>query len=71
MKKHTWINYGNFGETIEIIIRNASGGKIESWKFNSSDKNAKVKVFSIIKRKYGINLFLKKEYKDKDLSWLK
>ncbi len=71
MKAHTWIKYGSYGETIEITVRDFSGAKLESWKVTSSDKKALRKIYGMIKNKYGINMFIKFDDQDRDLSWLK
>lgn len=56
--------YGQGGEVIEIIIRDNSGAKMETYKFKLNDKRVN-HLFNNIKKKYGI------EDDNKDLNWLK
>jgi len=56
--------YNEGGEIIEIIIRDNTGAKIETYKFKLGDKRAD-KVLQNIRKKYGLN-----ETKDKDMDWL-
>ena len=42
------------GGMIELIIRDASGQKLESWKFNLSDRKRVIRTISYIKHKYGL-----------------
>lgn len=70
MKKHSWFKYGAGGETIEIIVRDSSGTRLEKWRIETDDKNKLRKVFLTIKNKYGINMFIKDEIKDRDLEWI-
>lgn len=67
-KTRTWLKYNREGEIIEIIIRDAGGGKIETLKFRASDKKRQKFVISLLKSKYGIDL---SEKQDKDIDWLK
>ena len=60
--------YNDGGEIIEIIIREASGAKIESYKFQTSDINRANSILSSIKKKYGLS---KPKQRDKDMDWLK
>jgi len=71
LKTHSWIKYGSYGESVEVIVRDFSGAKLESWRITSGDKKGLSKIFEIIKKKYGINMFISHKDKDKDLSWLK
>jgi len=71
MGHHNWIKYNQKGTVIEIIIRDDGGGKLDSFKFSSTDKGAARKVFRTIKIKYGIDLKDKKPDKDRDINWLK
>jgi len=59
----------NEGMIIEIIIREASGAKIESHKFLISDKNKTKGILYLLKKKYGLNDFSKPS-NDKDIDWL-
>lgn len=52
---------------IEIIVREASGAKIESYKFKIKDKKQTRTIMNLLKHKYGFDVFPKK---DKDISWL-
>ena len=58
--------YNEGGEIIEIIIRESSGAKIESYKFNISDSDRFSKIIYAVKKKYGL-----KDRKDKDIDWLR
>ena len=49
----------NEGLIIEIIIREASGAKIESHKFMLKDKNKTRIILNMLKKKYGLNDFFK------------
>ena len=70
-KKSNWIKYSSDGEIVEIIIREASGAKIESFKCNN--KKDYGKIIHIIKKKYGFMPYYK-ESKDKEIieekNWL-
>ena len=57
-------SYRKNGEIFELIIRDLSGAKIDSFK---CDKENFGKIISIVKRKYGIVSF----DKNRDLKWLK
>jgi len=70
MKKNIWFRYGTGGETIEIIVRDPSGAKLESWRADVQDKKKIRNIYTIIKRKYNINLFVINKKEDKDLNWL-
>ena len=59
--------FNNEGLIVEIIIREASGAKIEVHKFKAQDKFKTRSVLNLLKKKYGINDFSKK---DKDIDWL-
>jgi len=63
-----WL-YNQGGEIIEIIIRDAGGGKIETIKFSVNDKKRIKFVIQILKNKYNVDLTGKKS--DKDIDWLK
>ena len=62
--------YSRSGEKAELVIRDYSGAKVETFKWNLNDKNNERKVFSIVRRKYGM---FKPEInpEDKDLDWLR
>ena len=57
----------NEGLIIEIIVREASGAKIESHRFKIQDKQKTRSIFNVLRKKYGLNDFSKK---DKDIDWL-
>ena len=48
------INYSRQGEIIEIVIRDSSGGKIETHTCNTADKKKYLKILKYLKDKYGI-----------------
>lgn len=60
-------DYSRTGEVIEIIVRDFSGGKIETFKFNIEDKKKGNLVMKILREKYGF----RPESKHRDLDWLK
>ena len=62
--------YNQGGEIIEIIIRDSSGAKIESYKFHTQDKVLSNKIMNTLKSKYGLEE-KNKENIDKDIDWLK
>lgn len=64
------MQYGYKGDSIEIVIRDFSGAKIESWKVGGTDKRRQRQIFNTIKKKYNINLFFTLTEKDRDLQWL-
>ena len=70
MKKHLWSSHYSFGDTIEFIIRDFSGAKVESWKVSGEDEKRKKQILKTIKVKHGINLFFASKDEDRDLSWL-
>lgn len=61
--------YNEGGEIIEIVIRESSGAKIESYKFHISDEQRTKQIMNIIRKKYGLKDLKKKQ--DKDIDWLK
>ena len=65
--------YNQGADIIELVIRDSTGAKIDTYKFNSNDKELSKKINGIISWKYGFNVSSKpsSEEKDKDLSWLK
>jgi hypothetical protein len=58
------------GEQAELIIKDYSGKKIDTFKWNLSDKKLERKLFSIVRRKYGM-FKIEVPNPDKDLDWLK
>ncbi len=68
MKAHVWLD-GNFrGDTIELIVRDSSRVKLESWTINVNDKKRARQIMLHLKKSYGIDFGIKL---DKDLDWLK
>lgn len=67
-KTRAWLKYNREGEIIEIIVRDAGGGKIETLKFSANDKKRIKYVVALLKSKYNVDLTPKK---DKDIDWLK
>ena len=70
MKRHIWTNRrfsDNPIDTVEIIIRDASLAKIESWIINVNDKKRARQILKVLKSSYGIDFGVG----DTDLSWLK
>jgi len=65
----SFIKSNEFGEIIEVIVRDFSGAKIESYKFRVKDKDKASKIFRVLKSKYGFEI--SKPKKDIDLDWLK
>ena len=59
------LSYNNGGEIIDLVIRDGSGRKIDTFKCSLKDFP---KIVNTIKRKYGIVF---KQEVDKDLEWLK
>ena len=70
MAYHHWLKYNRSGTTIEIIIRDDGGAKLDVFKINSTDKKAIRKVLKIIKVKYSIDFVPEVTEKDRDLKWL-
>ena len=66
-KKHGWIKDYS-GDTIEIIIRDSSMNKMESWVINTSDKKRAKDVMRILKNSYGVDFGVSD---NKDLDWLR
>lgn len=59
--------YSRTGEMVEIIVRDFSGAKLDSFKFKVNDNETAKKVLRVLKSKYGLDIF---EKKDKDIDWL-
>lgn len=70
MKKHVWFKYGLGGETVEITVRDASGARLESWRLETNDSKRLRQIYTTIKKKYSLNMFLIDKQADKDLDWL-
>lgn len=52
-KKNIWVQYGRSVDLIEITIRDSSGAKIESFKFNGANSKIYAQAIQQIKDKYG------------------
>jgi len=59
--------HDNEGVIIEFVVRESSGAKIESYKVQVNDANKTRSILHMLKKKYGLNDFSKK---DRDISWL-
>lgn len=71
-KQHNWASYDRGNYIIEIIIRDGSGAKNESFKFNPNDKRRVKDVLKIMNVKYGIDICsIKGDDFNQDLEWLK
>lgn len=68
MKRHIWLDKNFRGDTVEIIVRDASRTKLESWIINVNDKKRARQIMSHLKKSYGIDFETKF---DEDLNWLK
>lgn len=55
------IDYNRGGEIIEVIIRDSSGAKIDTFKCQMKDFP---RILNIIEKKYGLR-------KDRDIDWLR
>ena len=61
--------YNEGGEIIEIIIRDNTGAKIDSYKFKLDNIKLANQILSTIKKKYGLGSSEKNI--DRDIDWLK
>lgn len=68
MKNHIWISKNTRGDTIEIIVRDDSRTKLESWTIDINDKKRARQIMKHLKKSYGIDFGIKF---DEDLDWLK
>ena len=68
MRRHVWVDKNIHVDTIEIIVKDSSMKKLESWVINVSDKKRARQIMKILKSSYGIDFGIEE---DKDLSWLK
>lgn len=64
--------YGtNSCEIVEIVLRDYSGTKIDSFRFQVMDKKRRDMVFNILYNKYGIGFTEEKpKREDLDLNWI-
>jgi len=68
MKRHVWVKRNIHVDTIEIIVKDSSMKKLESWVININDKKRARQIMRILKDSYGIDFGV---VEDKDLDWLK
>ena len=68
MRNHIWLDRNFRGDTVEIIVRDSSRAKLESWTINVNDKKRARQILRILKQSYGIDFGMKI---DEDLDWLK
>jgi len=61
------MTYEQEGIIVEIIVREGSGAKIESYKVQIKDQQKTRSILYMLKKKYGFNDFFKR---DKDIGWL-
>lgn len=61
-------HFSTDGGFCEFIIRDSSGAKLETFKWNLDNKQLEKKIFTIVKQKYGI---FQPEKQDRDISWVK
>jgi len=64
MKKNTWAKYNSGDGIIEIIIRDETGAKIESFIVNQQDKRTQRQIAGILKSKYDIDFSMEEEIFD-------
>lgn len=62
--------YGQSGgaDFVEVIIRDFSGAKIETFRWNIEDKKMEASIISLLKKKYGM---FKGDEGERDLKWLR
>jgi hypothetical protein len=66
------ISYSKNAEIIEIIVRDFSGAKIESWRFNCQDKVKSENVLRLLRDKYGFSPSIQPhEHIDSVMGWLR
>jgi len=68
LKSNIWLRYNQDSEIVEVIVRDAAGGKIETFKFRTRDIERHKHVARVLKEKYGVDF--SGIPKDKDLDWL-
>ena len=59
--------YNEGGEIVEIIIRDSSGAKMDTFKFKLNDVKLANQILSTLKKKYDLG----EGKKDRDIDWLK
>lgn len=63
--KHiNWVEYGRRDDTMEIIIRDGSSAKIETFKCNVGDKKKSEQILKTVANKYGIKFYPEIAYED-------
>ena len=67
MKRHIWVGKNTHIDTIELIVKDSSMKKLESWVINIHDKKRARQIMRILKTSYGIDFGVSE---DKDLEWL-
>ena len=60
------VSYQNGDEIIEVIVRDSSGAKIETWRCNRDDEKEYGKIISRIWRKYGAKPIFDNSFLDID-----
>jgi len=68
LKPKVWLDRNFRGDTVEIIVRDASRAKIGSWVIAVGDKKRARQILKQLRNSYGIDFGVKG---DDDLSWLK
>lgn len=61
MGKERWLKHNRTDEIVEIIIRDFTGMKLDSFKFNLNEKKVIKTVASILSNKYGLIFPVKDE----------
>ena len=71
-KKHNWVKYGNNSNiVVELIIKEGSGMKIDSFRFNNNNDYSKIS--KVLEEKYGFKREVVKEIeetKEQEKNWL-
>ena len=62
--------YSGFGETIEFIVRDSSGAKLDFCKCNLNDEELAKRFMRLLKSKYNFDIWSKKKAEDRDIDWL-
>lgn len=68
-KGHLWVDTHRQGETIEIILRDSTRAKIDSWKININDKKRARQIIKDMNKRYGIDFGFDLR-QEKDMDWL-
>ena len=63
------INYYRNGDKIEIVVRDGSGGKIETLECSVSNKKKYAYILSYLKEKYGFEPEIKEAPKKTEVDW--